>query len=336
MIKVVVLNDTSNESHHGCDRVMDNLYTNIRAWNGEVTHVSYLNDDLSLPLLAENLDRCDLAVINGEGTIHHGSVYAESLLKLVARSTAGRKYLINTTYQANPKSYKQYLRQFDGIYVRDTLSKLELLAIEIDSEVVPDLTFFSGPERVLNSKRSGTLVGCSVDRQAAIILYEARSKFTDVMPLSILKKTRSFLMRLKEVRYSMAVRDLKNPQFLIKSALARFWFSRNASNTHKEHARNIALSDFVLSGRYHTLCMAMKNEIPFLVTPSNTFKVEALLADAGLKNRMITKEELGRKNEVEIDPFSDEELENLRVFNLLATSKIDKMFQNIFSSENNG
>jgi len=334
MIKVVVLNDTSKEFHHGCDRVMDNLYFNLKRFSCEVIYISYLNDSLENPELILSLNECDLAIINGEGTIHHGNPYAEKLIKLVSLSTAGKRYLINTTYNENPSEYKEFLQHFDGVFVRDSMSKFELNKINIDAQVVPDLTFYSEACSGSRHNNETLIIGDSVKRETALLLYESRHKSQKVKPLSVFKKSKSFIGRMKQVRRSLAVRDIFKPRFMLRIAMARMWYTSESCIGHAEYAAKIAESGSVLSGRYHTICMAIKNETPFCVVGSNTFKIESLLIDAGLSTRIISEISLKQMKLIDIPIFSEDENRKLKEFNYTAKLKIENMFNNIFKFSN--
>ena len=63
--------------------------------------------------------------------------------------------MINCTYQNNSKSWKKYLSDFDIISVRETNSYEELKKININSKVVPDLSFYSN----FNLKKSNNKNG---------------------------------------------------------------------------------------------------------------------------------------------------------------------------------
>ena len=80
-LRAVVLNDTSREKHHGCDRVMSTLFRALDDCGVDVSLTWHLNADLNDPELKSSLNACDLALINGEGTIHHGNPYTENLLQ---------------------------------------------------------------------------------------------------------------------------------------------------------------------------------------------------------------------------------------------------------------
>jgi len=328
-MKAVILNDTSIEKHHGCNRVMDCIYQELNRHSVEIIAKSYLNADLESSWAREKLDSCDIAIINGEGTIHHGRPYAEDLLKLVAKSSAKRKVLLNCTYDSNPPRYRDYLEAFDSIFVRDQQSQVELSQLGLKSSIVPDMTFLA--KRSLNAKPSHPVsVCCSVDREVLVQLHIAGTKLIrEARPISIFEPARGTTQRIMEIRRSLAIRDLKTPIKMIRIARARHWFGSQTCATHEKFAEQIAQSKFLLSGRYHAICIAIKNGIPFLAIDSNTFKIRALLADVGLDERCISKSDFLAGMDLKLRPFSSGELKSIEKFNTRAERAICKMFAQI-------
>jgi polysaccharide pyruvyl transferase WcaK-like protein len=309
---------------------MDNLYRKLGDHGIEVSAVSYLNSDLDSPDLCSALDKSDFAIINGEGTIHHGNPYAGKMLKLVANSAASKKILLNTTYDSNPSSYREYLKQFDSIFVRDRQSKAELSEIGIASSTVPDLTFLSQRETA-EGKRQTVAVNCSVDRDVTIQLYKLGRKMgTTSRPLSIFHSHRHLTGRILEIRKSLAVRDLLRPVTMIRMAQARTWFGRNAHERHEQFSARLAASNSIISGRYHAICMAIKNRIPFTAIDSNTFKIRALLDDVGIDNRCYSKPDFLAATTIDIHPFTEEEIRSIDRFDQDAQQRIERMFEHIF------
>jgi polysaccharide pyruvyl transferase WcaK-like protein len=332
-MKAVVLNDTSRERHHGCSRVMENLYRELSQHGIDVSAISHLNGDLDSPSLLAELNKSDLAIINGEGTIHHGSSYAESMLELVANSTAKRKVLLNSTYDSNPEHYRNYLAKFDDIFVRDQRSRAELSAIGIASTLVPDMTFLS--QRDPNTEtRPQVIIGGSVDREVSVQLFRlGRILGQTARPLSIFQRNDSTFNRAWEIRKSVAVKDLLTPIIMFRIIQARRWFTRNACLHHEDYSAQIANSTFLISGRYHAICMAIKTRTPFWAIESNTFKISALLKDIGIENRSVSKTAFLAGTEVEQAPFSQSELERIASFEQQAKDGFRDMFERIFGYE---
>lgn len=330
-MNVFILNDTSTERHHGCRRVMDNIYQELARKEVEVVGKSYLNADLRAISVKEQLNRCDVAIINGEGTIHHGRQYAEELLRLVAESSAKIKVLCNSTYDSNPVRYRDYLLSFDHIFVRDRRSQAELSGIDVEAVVVPDMTFLSDP-CTSKEPNNHVLVSDSVDRDVLVALYEiGKSLGHNARPMSIFEPRHGPFRRLIEIRQSLAKQDLSSPAKMAQIARARYWFSGHTCDTHKQFAEQIAQSSFLLTGRYHAVCMAIKNRTPFLAIDSNTFKIRALLEDVGIEDRCVAKPDFLADADFEQRPFSTDELERIEDFDQKAKKSIQDMFTKILA-----
>lgn len=57
--------------------------------------------------------------------------------------------------------------------------------------------------------------------------------------------------------------------------------------------------DLYITGRFHGVCLAMMLQVPFLAIPSNSHKIEGLLADCGcLELLILNKEEIPKKKEL--------------------------------------
>lgn len=135
MSKIVLINDTSLfNTHFGCQLVGQT----IREQSARVglTIIASLPLDFDVNQARPWLQRADLVVINGEGSIHHGR--KTHLLKLADDYPAA---LINCVFQENGDQGS--LRNFRYISARESLSANEIRRQGADCEVVPDLIFAS-------------------------------------------------------------------------------------------------------------------------------------------------------------------------------------------------
>ena len=304
---------------------MSNLYSRLHAHQIDVHAVSYLRGDLDSAALRQKLDGCDLAIINGEGTIHHGNPYAEKLLELVSRSTADKRALINATYDSNPYRYRKHLSTFDYIFVRDSQSQSELKSCGINSSVVPDLALATQPPHP-GPRTQETIVVDSVDRDVVIYLHKLGKTNGDLRPLSIFVRNSGFSQQVKALRQSIAAADMRRPRYLADMIQARLWFMSEACDDHKQFAGLIAQAGFLITGRYHAVCVALITKTPFLAIESNTFKVRALLEDAGLTHRYISKTKLYSEKTPTLSPLESEEKILVDRFVSDSSERIDKMF----------
>ena len=97
-----------------------------------------------------------------------------------------------------------------------------------------------------------------------------------------------------------------------------------------------ANAGLVIAGRFHGVCIDLDLEIPVLGVPSNTWKIEAVLAGAGLEHRLISNlDEVQRRLKTEgIESFqyTAAELERMSAFRDKARTSARAMFQSICQS----
>ena len=131
-MKVVILNDTASSGHFGCQLVMDALHEQFRRRGveviGTVPWTEHWRDHKRL------LDKADLVVVNGEGSIHHGN-----RMELLKVAVAYPSVLINAVYQDVPEN--DYIKHFKYVAVRESFSKFAMEQHGVSPNVVPDLIF---------------------------------------------------------------------------------------------------------------------------------------------------------------------------------------------------
>ena len=178
MKKVVLLNDTSFENHHGCNIVIKNIKRNLEKRGILLLATNPIGKNWKKnKFFLKSLNQADGVIINAEGTIHDSSEYAYSLLEVV-NYTEKPCFLINMTYQNNSKKFSELVSKFAKVYVRETFSKKELEKNNIVSVVVPDMTF--------NTLKKN------------IEVKEKKIYFLQIV--MILKNQQSYLILLKKIR----------------------------------------------------------------------------------------------------------------------------------------
>lgn len=322
-MNIVILNDTSNEFHHGCRRVMSNLILNLKKRGAKVSYIHKLGEEPNSPKLIKKLSICDIAIINGEGTIHSDKNYAYSLIRTVATNCNGKKYLINATYLNNGDRFIKYIKKFDGIYVRDQASFDELKSFGVKSNKVPDLSFYSPS---IDGEKSGTyLVGCSVSRDITFRLYDKVRVLADFCPVSVFEN-RGLLSKIKLTRTSISKYEIMRPLKAYNYFRSRYWFEQTQYDDHYKLSEVIANSKGIISGRYHEICIALNNMTPILAIESNTKKISSLLNDIGLEERMM---DINSQNVKSIRSYTKDEELKLISFLSAAKSNIKDMFDEI-------
>ena len=162
--KVAVFNYTGDSRHCGCQVSMINLEKKLNeiginvAWRWPVGK-DWRRD---LDILTKQTE-IDALLVNGEGSIHHSyhrdrPVYLSLLGKFARQTLNVPAFLINTTVFENEDVVYDNLKDFDGIFVRETFSQKILNSYGISSRVVPDLTF-ADPFLVNRSKKRKGVCG---------------------------------------------------------------------------------------------------------------------------------------------------------------------------------
>ena len=327
MTKAVILNDTREDFHHGCSRVMTVLEKGLTEHGMTITARSPLRhrwwedqDFLGHMAQAERI------VINGEGTLHHGRPAGLDLLKVVEhKACRAPTYLVNALYQENPDSWLAPLSSFSGVWVRDSRSAQELTdqGARCD-DMIPDLTLCGGPIVDLPAKRSGTIVGDSVDNSvtAALKDHAQLSNAQYIPSLSHLKrpKGRTRLGRYLRNRYIARFEAQTQKEFPLL----------HLAKTVDDYATRLAHAELHVTGRFHGVCISLLTGTPFLALQSNSWKIEMLLEDLGLsKSRLIAIEDLNQPFNAADWAFSTDEQSRIAAALFEAQGKAAKMFAQI-------
>lgn len=319
--KVYVINDTSSEMHHGCSRVMDNLYHLIRINNGIIVGSSPVGYDWRKDeKIKQEILSSDIVIVNGEGSIHHDSIAGIPLLDVASFcSEYGIKTaLVNCIFQKMSDVNPSKLNDFDFISVRDSFSQNELSKLGIESIVLPDLTFYSQPKYVDTRKRFGWMYTCSVNIEKSIELSKlSRKKENGFFEPIIYGKGDWEANVGKQTIYSK-LKKLGLKSFLIKSKDRIFALSQSnkferfsKTYTHNEYHDLISQTEFIISGRFHSVCFAINSMTPFVALTSNSHKIEALINDFGLsRERVVTS--VSELNSIKFMPYDEVELNNIR------------------------
>lgn len=332
--KTVLMNHTNMLGHHfGCARVMRMIEDGLTSRGCVITgrldgKMDWRNNSDALSLLSD----CDLVVINGEGTLHHGRRKAGWLMETATHKVTRDKELaiVNALYQENPTDWAPLLRRFQHLYARDGRSAKAMTEQAGRSVTwLGDLSTSAGAIADTAS-RSGVLVGDSVRNSASTALANLavrlnRTEPTSILPLTIsMREENPYRPRAARFlrRFSVALRQMRLEQ---KYPSLRYLTSEEA---YINQIRKCRLS---VTGRFHGVCLNLVTGTPFVAVTSNSWKIEALFEDAGLdKRRIISQEELNENLVLNTDwSFSDVELKNIARFLYNTQKAANEMFDAI-------
>jgi polysaccharide pyruvyl transferase WcaK-like protein len=321
--------------------VTKSLIESILDYKVKLVHSVGLRDDWERPGNLTFLLMADLIIINGEGTIHHNSLNGDRLADAVEYfKNIGKKVaILNSVFEANNEVLYSKIGKADWIFVRETLSKIELDRYEIKSKVVPDLVFnqidiFQKYETRKNKKK--IIVNDSVVASYSEEIlrlskkidksYRIKLRITYLENLEIKRIKSNFLKRTIRLILDVSPRRLlsmlkSNPRILNKQ---NFTILEMPDLVGK-----ISNSDFIITGRFHMVCFAIMNEIPFLALPSNTHKTFGMLKDIGLESRYFEK--IPKFDVLEsLYNYDDNEIALIIKYKILAKKEIQNMFDTIF------
>lgn len=334
MKKAVILNDTSYESHHGCETVVKNI-KELLLKNGIKTidtNPVGKNWEKNKSLL-ENLSKVDIVIVNGEGTLHHAQTRAKELVtigKYVKEKYNKPIVLINATYQDNGEEIADYMKYFDLIYVRETLSKNDLERYSIKSFVVPDMTFYSkyDTSRKIISNKIGVTDSVYLDLSEELYKTSLKKGYNYLPALTDMKlrinNIENVLRFIKYVVYKAIKRVLNLFGYKLNHQSIRTFYYING---YENYIKQIANLNFLIVARYHSLCFALKTNTPFVAIKSNSHKIEGMLEDMGIgQERIKSKQEI---ENVINSIFTNNELEKINNYVNLAPQRIEKMFEDI-------
>ena len=279
-MRAVILNDTRADGHHGCARVMRLLEEGLARHGITVAARSPVRHDWRRDTaLTRALGEADLVVINGEGTLHHGTPWGALLLR-VTEAVDCPVVLVNALWQENPADWDRWLARLEGVWARDSRSAAALSErLGRDVPWVPDLTL-SAP--IPGCPGTGILFGDSVRAEDSARLADlARARAAALVPS---------VTSLKRRKGRGPLRLLRDGQIaLLHRAMSRRVPGFALAPDEAAYARAVAGAGLHVTGRFHGVCYAMAARVPFLALASNSWKIEALIADAGLSpDRLVT------------------------------------------------
>lgn len=332
MKSVVLLNDTSFENHHGCNIVVENIKRNLEKRNIKLLATNPIGKDWKKNKSFLNcLNQSDGVVINAEGTIHDDSEYAYSLLEIV-NYTNKPCFLINMTYQNNSEKFLKLVSKFSKVYVRETFSKKELEKDNIESVVVPDMTFYKLKNDYSEREKKEIYITDSHDIKKSEQLYNMAKKnriifLPIIAPFIKYSSLKGFIKKLKYEffnNFGSFIEKFKNLGYKYR----RFIFVINEDNLLEE----IKNCNLLISARFHAICLSLHFSAPFVAISSNTFKIESLLNDIGLGDkRIINFEDLNDFEKIKstYNYFEKDEIIKINEYIVNANQKIELMFDEI-------
>ncbi|WP_127471185.1 polysaccharide pyruvyl transferase family protein [Thiomicrorhabdus aquaedulcis] len=307
-MRVAIINDTRPTSHYGCLMVMKNLESLLEAQGVEVVWTWPVGRDWRKNKAGiRQYPSVDAVIVNGEGTIHHGSRrwQAQALVEFAAFAHNELKvpcFLLNATLFANDASIYEFIREFDGVYVRDRSSYKTLLKHNILAEFVADMTFALPASAPYKPEKGRVCVIDSVMQSDVPHLKRFSRRYHAKYCSMIVARPSNYCF-------------WKRPRKYFVESIKWLLGDRKRSLEPSSFEAYLAQCDLVVTGRYHTVTMCLKNKIPFVALESNTPKITFLLKEVfGHSKRVIRAEELEHLQLEHWKPYLPEELDAIDKF----------------------
>lgn len=264
-IRIALFNDTGKYPHVGCRAVSDAHDSLLGVLNISVIYRYYVGELLEMwdgnrsssrrkifnAHLIDELSSVDAVVVNGEGTIHHGAGLHLLAILGAAQELGKPTYLINAVFQDTP-FFDDVLSRLRDLAVRDLYSYNYLRSKGIGCRLVAD--------SIIGANFHG---GIEPSFQGKIVVTDGVISRPDA-------KTQ--LMRVLEHYGVDAV------YYPLEGENADQW---------KDALRKIRGASLVVTARHHGLYLALMSKVPFVVLPSNSWKVEGTLAALDCSDKFL-------------------------------------------------
>ena len=199
----------------------------------------------------------------------------------------------------------------------------------VAATVLPDLSLYRAPTVVAaaSERRAGVGFGDSVFREVSADLWEACRNHPDgwLLPLRTSLKHHRFADR-------PWLNRVYNLPSITREAAIRMRFSRTRVTAKSDAFERILRSlSLYVTGRFHGLCLALRQRVPVVAVASNSFKNEALLEHVGLSPARLVPPERLADIKPEQWAFDPRETYNLDAFLEEANHQFATMFAEIRS-----
>ncbi|CEA05843.1 Polysaccharide pyruvyl transferase [Pseudomonas saudimassiliensis] len=342
-MRTIVFNDTSIDDHHGCQLVMNQISTLATSVGMDIVVSCPLGYEWeSDEWLKAEVRKAELCIVNGEGTMHDDAPNAMRLGHLAQFCAAENIpcVLINSVWQQNVE-LNELAPFFTAIYVRDPLSQAELARIGVSAQVVPDLTLSLECDQE-TLPRKGLIINGSVIPHVLVDAWKEKNRANRdavsymsirTLPPYPTKRSREHFAglysrkRRKMLRHIVASYFRPYSKMVTGKGLSRLRWRHAVLSTEK-FLQRIKGSEGVITGRFHMVTLCIVTRTPFYALRSNTFKIEGLLQEVGLTDRICSSyaEGISRKDKIQ---FSDAELATISSYVGDARRKSRSMFQEI-------
>jgi len=295
MKRIFLANDTSS-GHCGSKAVMNSIYNSLSGHYIVGKH--YVHVDTMADKTKELIDKSEIVIVNGEGTIHHRNRAGTTLMEILKYGQEQNKktMLINTVFDNPTPYYNEVLQKLDYLSVREQLSYENAIKCGANPEILLDSCVDP-----INISNASTLIP---DFRNKIVLGGAHPA---VMCYNIFKTL-----------------DFPELSCQMRSPLSSF-------NTIIQSLKKAQL---YITDQHHGLYAAGIAGIPFVVAPSNSHKIEGLIKWSGLPIKICnTRDEIMKQIRFATDIKNKHIYDDFHKFitsgNFLNKEKMEKILNEI-------
>ncbi|MDR2877005.1 MAG: polysaccharide pyruvyl transferase family protein [Chromatiales bacterium] len=263
-MKIALFNDTAAYGHFGCHAVSDAHARMLGRAGHEVKERFFLdwspvvtdprgpgaiNHLLHDDDFRHRIENVDAVIVNGEGTIHHGSGLHLLAVLGAAQKLGKATLLVNAVYE-NSEFHEDVIARLDDFTVREQSSLEYAKSRKLPARLVLDSSYAASfsDDRLIDLSEKVVLTDWHLQRTA-----------------DVGKTIRDYLAERREHAFFLPFE---------RSDAIKIWHRIPAS---------LSSATVVHTARHHGVYFCIKAKIPFVALPSNTHKVEGLLKQYGPK-----------------------------------------------------
>jgi len=175
--KIFVVNDTASV-HSGGQAVMRSLYALIAGH--EVVNVCSMQDKPSGCDWETAIDKSDVVLVNGEGSMSHNSARSKFIIRILEKASQQEKkcLLVNSVFEMGASIHSDVFKKLSVFTVRDPYSHIAAAATGANASLFPDLVLNGDFANTAPSKhfRNKIVVGRAANKFMSGLNEIARSK----------------------------------------------------------------------------------------------------------------------------------------------------------------
>ncbi len=289
--KILVMGDTRAVGHHGSTLVMEAIVRELAIRDADAAIAGPVRSEFDVA----RLRTFDGVVINGVGALHVRSPKALLISQFArrARDIGIPCFLVNTVIDECDEEVIQGFPALTGVFCREPRSLERAKSYGAAAKLCPDVTLaIETPKDIKWHAGEKVIVTDSTLGSVNKLLHAfARRTHAAFLPMRtrpqvpIFSSKKAFMRIVKyEVRHKIGnvlPGNFTADRFGCAVGSADAFLRAIAGDTK-----------FIVSGRFHGACLAMRLGVPFLAVRSITHKVESLLDDAQLSHKLIDLETL--------------------------------------------